>query len=100
MTERSTMLMGEEPAPKSIEDIDAMKAAIVEQLMACGVSFPIRSKSELNRIYPKGTPIKCMYNGKETSIHDLIPKIDSSKFPIRSAGDAAEALLSLCQIER
>lgn len=100
MTERSTTLMGEEPASKTIEDIDVMKATIVEQLTACGVSFPIKTKEELGRIYPKGTPIKCMYNGKETSIHELIDRIDSKIFPLQNPGDTATALVSQCQIER
>lgn len=97
MSERSTTLMGEEPAPKRIEDIEVLKSTIVEQMTACGIKFPIRTREELSNIYPKGTPLMCMYKGKETSIHDLISKIDSRVFPIKSAGDAAAALVSMCQ---
>jgi hypothetical protein len=98
MAERGTLLGGEEPIPRNIEDIDLMKVRITEQLEACGVGFPIRSKRELSDIYPKGTPIMCRYKGKETSIHDIIGELSDSDFPIRTAGDVATLLTNRCEV--
>ncbi|OPY28820.1 MAG: MTH865-like family protein [Methanocella sp. PtaU1.Bin125] len=100
MSEReSTTLLGA-PAgtPEGIEEIDEMKATIVRQLTECGVKFPINSKRELSDIYPFGTPIKCRYRGRDTSIHDIIKDLSDSDFPIKNAGDAATLLASRCEI--
>ncbi|WP_048197905.1 MTH865 family protein [Methanocella arvoryzae] len=98
MAEDPSILGAPSGTPESISEMDAIKANIVEQLISCGVKFPIESKKELMEIYPYGTPIKCRYKGKETSIHDLIPQIDDSLFPIKTPGDAAAALLSRCEV--
>ncbi len=98
MVEKSTTIMGEEPSPKDIEELDKLKVDIVEQLRAADVKFPIKNKSELERIYPKGTRKSCTYKGKEMSIHDLIPLIDDRVFPLENAGDTATALVSSCQV--
>jgi hypothetical protein len=100
MAEKSTIMMGEEPSPKDIEELDALKIAIVEQLREADVRFPIKTKDDLARIYPKGTQKSCMYRGKEVSIHDLIPMIDNSFFPLENAGDTATALTSACSLSR
>lgn len=100
MAEKSSIMLGEEPSPRDIEEIDAMKVAIVEQLREAEVKFPIKTKDDLARIYPKGTRKSCSYKGKDISIHELIPMIDQSFFPIESAGDAAAALTSVCALKR
>jgi hypothetical protein len=100
MVEKSTMMLGEEPSPRDIEDIERLKVDIVEQLRAAGVQFPIKNKLELEKIYPKGTRKACMFRGKEESIHDLIKHIDDRVFPIKNAGDAAIALVSSCQLNK
>lgn len=100
MVEKSSILYGEEPSPRDIEELDTMKVAIVEQLRAADVKFPIKTKDDLARIYPKGTQKSCMYRGKEVSIHDLIPLIDDSYFPLKNAGDTAAALTSTCSLTR
>jgi hypothetical protein len=98
MVEKSTMIMGEEPSPEEIAELDNLKIQIVEQLRGADVKFPIRNKDELARIYPKGTTISCTYKGKRISIHDLIPLIDDRVFPLENAGDTATALVSSCQL--
>jgi hypothetical protein len=100
MVEKSTMLLGEEPSPKDIEDIEKLKVDIVGQLRAAGVQFPIKNKMDLEKIYPKGTRKSCKFRGKEESIHDLIKHIDDGVFPIENAGDAAIALVSCCQLKK
>ncbi|AFD00242.1 Uncharacterized protein conserved in archaea [Methanocella conradii HZ254] len=98
MVEKSTMIMGEEPSPEDIAELDNLKIQIVEQLRAADVKFPIRNKDELARVYPKGTRMSCTYKGKQISIHDLIPLIDDRVFPLENAGDTATALVSSCQL--
>ncbi len=92
-------MLGEEPAPKNIEDMDALKAAIVEQLTDAKVQFPIKNKGQLADIYPKGTRKACLYRGREVSLHDMIPMLDERDFPINSAGDAATVLLGKCDLD-
>jgi hypothetical protein len=98
MVERGTMIMGEEPSPEDIAALDNLKIEIVEQLRAADVKFPIKSKDELAKVYPKGTRKSCTFKGKEVSIHDLIPLIDDRVFPLENAGDTATALVSSCQL--
>lgn len=100
MSEReSTTLLGAPTGvPAGIESIDEMKAWIVDKLTSCGVPFPIRSKADFLNIFPFGTPIKCNYLGKETSIHDIIKGLSDSDFPINNAGDAATLLTSKCEV--
>jgi hypothetical protein len=98
MAERGTLIGGEEPIQQNIEDVDQMKSTIVRQLTECGVKFPISSKRELADIYPFGTPLKCSYKGKETSIHDIVRDLNDSDFPINTPGDAATLLTSRCEI--
>jgi hypothetical protein len=100
MVEKSTTMLGEEPAPEDIEELERLKVDIVEQLRAADVKFPIKNKVELERIYPKGTRKSCKYKGKELSIHDMIPLIDDRVFPLENAGDTATALVSSCQITK
>ena len=99
MAEKSSIILGEEPAPKEIEDIEMLKMAIVEQLRDANVQFPIKDKAQLADIYPKGTRKSCIYKGKTLSLHDMIPMLDNSDFPINSAGDAATVLLSKCDLD-
>jgi len=98
MVEKSTTMLGEEPSPEEIEELEKLKVDIVEQLRAADIKFPIKNKAELERIYPKGTRKSCTYKGKEVSIHDLIPLIDDRVFPLENAGDTATALVSSCQV--
>jgi|AGTN01.1.fsa_nt_gi Uncharacterized protein conserved in archaea len=85
--------------PEGIKEIDEMKAKIVDQLVSCGVRFPIRNRSELAEIYPMGTPIKCRYQGRDTSIHDIIKDLKDSDFPIKTPGDAASLLTGQCEVK-
>ncbi len=98
MVEKSTTLLGEEPSSSEIEELERLKVDIVEQLRAADVRFPIKSKADLERIYPKGTRKSCTYKDKDVSIHDLIPLIDDRAFPLENAGDTATALVSSCQL--
>ncbi len=98
MVEKSTTMLGEEPSSADIEELDKLKSDIVEQLRAAEVKFPIKNKRDLADIYPMGTRKSCRYKGKEMSIHDLIPMIDDSMFPLENAGDTATALVSSCQL--
>ena len=98
MVEKGTVILGEEPAPREIEEIDELKIAIVEQLRDAQVQFPIKDKAQLSNIYPRGTRKSCIFRGKVVSLHDLIPLLDNSDFPINSAGDAATVLLSKCDL--
>lgn len=98
MAEKSTTLLGEEPSDKEIEEIDKLKVDIVNQLREADVTFPIKTKDDLAKIYPKGTPKSCMYNGREVSLHDMIQYIDDRAFPLENAGDTATALVSSCQL--
>ncbi len=91
-------MLGEEPSSADIEELDKLKSDIVEQLRAAEVKFQIKNKRDLADIYPMGTRKSCRYKGKEMSIHDLIPMIDDSMFPLENAGDAATALVSSCQL--
>lgn len=99
MVEKSTIILGEEPSSKDLEEIESLKIDIVEQLREADVKFPVKNKDQLARIYPKGTRKSCVFRGKEVSIHDLIPLIDNSYFPIENAGDAATALTSACLLK-
>lgn len=99
MVERSTTLLGEEPSSRDIEELEQLKVEIVEQLKEADVKFPIKSKADLEKIYPKGTRKSCKFQGKEVSIHDLIPLIDDRNFPLENAGDTAAALLSSCSLK-
>ncbi len=96
--ESTTLLGGPTGAPEGIMEIDSMKAKIVELLEGCPIQFPIKSKREFADIFPFGTPIRCSYKGKPTSIHDIIRDMSDSDFPIQSAGDAATMLISKCDV--
>ncbi|MCD1295655.1 hypothetical protein CUJ83_11670 [Methanocella sp. CWC-04] len=96
MVEKSSLITGEESAPKEIAEIDELKILLVDQMRKAEVKFPIRNKDELKRIYPMGTPQTCIYKGKEVSIHDLIESLEESSFPINNVGDAATLLTSKC----
>ncbi len=98
MAEKSTTIMGEEPSDKEIEEIDRLKVDIVNQLREADVKFPINTKADLAKIYPKGTRKSCTYKGREVSLHDLIQFIDDRAFPLENAGDTATALVSSCQM--
>lgn len=98
MAEKGTQLGGEQPIPSNIVDIDDMKKTITEQMLSCGVAFPIRSKKDLAGIYPYGTPMKCRVGGVEKSIHDIIKDLDDRNFPINNVGDAAMLLTSKCDV--
>ena len=66
MAEKSSIMLGEEPSPREIEEIDAMKVAIVEQLREANVKFPIKTKDDLC----KGSILKArespVYTGEKT----------------------------------
>jgi hypothetical protein len=98
MAEKGTLLGGEEPIPRNIEDIDEMKRTITTQIESCGVAFPIRNKNDLANIYPYGTPMKCRVGGVEKSIHDIIKDLDDRNFPINNPGDVATLLMSKCDV--
>ncbi|MGA9142084.1 MAG: MTH865 family protein [Methanocella sp.] len=98
--ESTTLLGAPSGTPEGIEAIDEMKATIVEKLTSCGVSFPIKNKSDFADIFPFGTPIKCQYKGKATSIHDIIKDMNDRDFPINSPGDAATLLTSRCEVSQ
>lgn len=98
MVEKGTLLGGEQPIPKSIEDIDELKKTITELIEGCGVPMPIRNKQELSNVFPFGTPLKCRVQGKDTSIHDIIKDLDDRAFPLNNPGDVATALASKCDV--
>jgi hypothetical protein len=96
--ERSSIILGEEPASEEIESIELLKTRIVNQLIAAEVPFPIKSKEKLKAIYPKGTPWSCKFKGKKVSIHDLIDTLEDRDFPINTPGDAGILLTSRCAV--
>jgi hypothetical protein len=98
MVDEKDLLLGSLGSPMDIQDIDALKSAIVEELTAAEVHFPIESKRQLEDIYPYGTPKSCKFRGREVSIHDLIPLLEDADFPIETPGDAAIALTSKCEL--
>lgn len=98
MADEKDLRLGGAGTPEGISDIDDLKARIVEQLTEADVQFPIKNKGQLMDIYPKGTRKSCIYKGREVSIHDLIPLLENSDFPLNSAGDTAAALLSKCEL--
>lgn len=98
MVEKDPALLGGLGTSEAIEDLEKLKSDIVEQLRDADVKFPIKDKTDLANIYPKGTRMSCYYKGKEVSIHELIPNIDDRMFPLESAGDTATALVSSCQL--
>lgn len=98
MAERGTVITGEEPSPREIEEVEALKVDIVEQLRAADVRFPIENMDRMRTIYPPGTPKTCKYLGKNVSIHDLINNLSDRDFPIKTPGDAAIALTRGCEI--
>jgi hypothetical protein len=98
MAEKGTLLGGEEPISRNIEDIEELKKTITEQIETCGVPFPIRSKQELANIYPYGTPLKCRVQGRDRSIHDIIKDLDDRDFPINNVGDVATLLTGKCDV--
>lgn len=99
MVERSSIIYGEEPAPRDIEKIEALKIQIVQKLTDAKVEFPIKTKDDMMNIFPKGTPMVCKYKDKDVSIHELIPLLEPSDFPIKNAGDAATLLTSRCVVK-
>jgi hypothetical protein len=98
MADEKDILLGSLGSPLDIQDIDALKSAIVEQLIAAKVPFPIKDKRQLEDIYPRGTPKSCKFRGREISIHDLIPLLNDADFPLETPGDAAIALTSRCEL--
>jgi hypothetical protein len=99
MAQEKDLILGRSGSPREILDIDELKADIVEQLREARVEFPIRSRRDLGNIYPYGTPKSCVYKGIKVSLHDLIPLLEESDFPIRSPGDAATMLVSKCELK-
>ncbi|MGE5403286.1 MAG: MTH865 family protein [Candidatus Doudnabacteria bacterium] len=88
----------EAPGASSIKELEMMKVEIVSELTGAGIKFPIKSREELMKIFPKPTPMGCMYKGKIMTMHDLIMRLNNSDFPIQSAGDVATLLTTRCFI--
>jgi hypothetical protein len=96
MAEKSTLMTGKE-VPENAKEMEELRASIADQINACGVPFPIRTKKQLADVYPWGTPIKCRHEGKDVSIHDLINNLSDTDFPIKDAYQAAILLTSNCE---
>lgn len=94
MVEKGAIMTREETE----QDVKDLRDFIAYQLRDAKVDFPIKSKDELSRIYPKGTPQSCSFRGRTVSIHDIIPTLEDSNFPIRSADEAADLLTSRCSV--
>lgn len=86
------------PGGSAIKELDSMKVSIVEQLEGANVSFPIKNKEELLKIFPKPTPMGCSYKGRTLTMYDLITHLSPSDFPIKNAGDVATLLTTRCLI--
>ncbi len=88
----------EAPGASSIKELEMMKVEIVTQLNGAGVKFPITSKEQLKKIFPKPTPMGCQYKGKVMTMSDLIEHLNPGDFPINNAGDVATILTTRCYI--
>lgn len=88
----------EAPGASSIKELDMMKVEIVTQLNGAGIKFPITSKDQLKKIFPKPTPMGCKYKGKVMTMSDLIEHLNPGDFPINNAGDVATILTTRCFI--
>jgi hypothetical protein len=86
------------PEDSGIKELEMMKVTIVSQMQGAGVSFPIKNKEELLKIFPKATPMGCSFRGRTMTMYDLITHLDDSDFPIKNAGDAAALLTTRCFI--
>lgn len=100
------IIMVEEPPKKSVfedygidpalSEVENFKAEIVEELRKAKVPFPIKTRTELMTVFPKGTYMKCRMKGQNIELHEHISKMSASEFPIQSAGDVADRLASFC----
>jgi hypothetical protein len=88
----------EAPAATSVKELEMMKLTIVSMISGAKVKFPINSREELLKVFPKSTPMACQYKGKTMTMYDLIMHLDDKDFPIKSAGDAATILTTRCPI--
>jgi hypothetical protein len=86
------------PGGSGIKELEMMKVTIVSQMEGAGVTFPIKNKADLLKIFPKATPMGCSYRGKTMTMFDLIQHLADSDFPIKNAGDAATLLTTRCFI--
>jgi hypothetical protein len=86
------------PGAKGIKELDMMKLKIVEMADGAAVKFPITSRDELLKVFPKSTPMACAYRGETMTMYQLIQHLDNSDFPIKNAGDLATILTTRCFI--
>jgi len=86
------------PGDSAIKELEMMKVTIVSQMQGAGVKFPIKSKADLLKIFPKATPMGCSFRGKTMTMFDLITHLNDSDFPINNAGDVAALLTTRCFI--
>ncbi|CAJ37557.1 MTH865 family protein [Methanocella arvoryzae] len=86
------------PGTNAVKELDMMKVKIVEMVEGAGIRFPITSKDELLKVFPKSTPMACSNKGSQWTMYDLIEHLDKSDFPIKNAGDLATILTTRCPI--
>jgi hypothetical protein len=84
------------PGDSAIKELEMMKVKIVSQLSGADVKFPIVSKEDLLKLFPKPTPMGCSYKGKVMTMYDLIMSLEASDFPLKNAGDVAGILTARC----
>ncbi len=80
----------------ALSEIENLKAEIVEELRKAKVPFPIKTREALMTVFPKGMYMQCKLKGETIEVHEQISKMRSSDFPIQSAGDAADKIVSFC----
>ncbi|MCD1295580.1 hypothetical protein CUJ83_11275 [Methanocella sp. CWC-04] len=88
----------EAPGATSIKELEMMKLEIVSLMTGANVRFPIDTREELLKVFPKATPMACQKGDRLLTMYDLICNLDNNDFPIKSAGDAASLLTARCPL--
>lgn len=86
------------PGASAIKELEMMKVTIVSQMKGAGITFPIKNKADLLKVFPKATPMGCSYKGKTMTMFDLISHLNDSDFPIKDAGEVAALVTTRCLI--
>jgi hypothetical protein len=82
----------------AISEIQNFKAEIVFELKKAKVPFPIKSREQLLAVFPKGRFMQCSMKGQKIDLNEYISKMKADEFPIVSAGDVADKVVSSCSL--
>lgn len=98
---RAYTIYGESQQPSeaaSQQELEDVKARIEEALSRAGVSFPVRSKEELQKAVPGDLDVGCRHIERRIPLGDLISSLREDDFPMDNAGDAATLIAAHCPI--